>query len=98
MIVALIEPIAEVFIPINRLASEEEPGFRRPSGDWLRAVFVGGRCETQSWTRSDTFGFESRLSVLRDAGLVVIIMIGPAGRCGDVVAVVLVVELDVLLI
>lgn len=37
---------------------------------------VGGRWETQSWTRRETFGFETRLCVLRDAGLVVMIMVG----------------------
>ena len=75
-------PSAAVFIPSSKLASElpcarggGEPS--RPSS-WPVpvALVVAGRCEIQSWTRRETFGFERRLEVLRDDGLVVIIMVG----------------------
>lgn len=51
-----------------------EPGglLESPAGE-----AVGGRWETQSWTRRETRGLETRLCVLRDEGLVVIIMLGP---------------------
>jgi hypothetical protein len=39
-------------------------------------LVVGGRCETQSWTRRETLGFETRLSVFLEEGFVVIIMVG----------------------
>lgn len=66
-------------MPMSREASELEPGFRRPSGDVERFV-LGGRWETQSWTRRLTLGFDKRLSVFLDEGFVVMIMIGPDGR------------------
>ena len=37
---------------------------------------VGGRCETQSWTRRDTRGLFIRFVVFLDEGLVVIMMTG----------------------
>ena len=37
---------------------------------------VGGRCDTQSWTRRETRGFDSRFKVFLDEGLVVIIIVG----------------------
>lgn len=36
-----------------------------------------GRCDTQSWTRRETRGFEVRLSVFLVSGCVVITMTGP---------------------
>lgn len=41
-----------------------------------RRLVVGGRCETQSWTRRETLGFETRLSVFLEEGFVVIIIVG----------------------
>jgi hypothetical protein len=41
-----------------------------------RRLVVGGRCETQSWTRRETCGLETRLSVFFEEGLVVMIMAG----------------------
>ena len=80
--VAEMEPMAEVFMPISRVA-RELCWFLRPSGETERA-FVGGRCETQSWTRRETEGFERRFRVLREEGLVVIIMVGAEDRGEDV--------------
>ena len=37
---------------------------------------VGGRCETQSWTRRETRGLLMRLSVFLDVGFVVIMITG----------------------
>lgn len=37
---------------------------------------VGGRCDTQSCTRSETLGFEIKFCVFLEDGLVVIIMVG----------------------
>lgn len=62
----------------SRLASDDrlaagggEPS--RPSGFGAR---VGGRCETQSWTRRERRGLERRWFVFRDAGFVVIMIVG----------------------
>ena len=44
---------------------------------------LGGREETQSWTRRLTLGFERRLTVFFEDGLEVIMMVGPGGRPGD---------------
>lgn len=69
---------------MSSVASELRPGFRRPSGDVER--WFGGRWDTQSCARSETFGFETRLRVLRDDGFVVIMIKGPLGRicsCAD---------------
>lgn len=46
-------------------------------GCWGWKLRVGGRWETQSWTRRETLGLERRLRVFRDNGFVVIIMVGP---------------------
>jgi hypothetical protein len=43
-------------------------------------VEAGGREETQSWTRRLTLGFEMRLVVFFEEGLVVMMMVGPEGR------------------
>lgn len=78
MVVEILER-ALVLMLSSRLAREErvaagggEPS-RAPAGFGPR---VGGRWETQSWTRRETRGFESRCRVLRDEGLVVIIIVG----------------------
>ena len=52
-----------------------EPARSPAAAEPLRLV-VGGRWETQSWTRSDTCGFEIRLRVFLEEGLVVIIIVG----------------------
>lgn len=78
---ALILPIAVAFMPISSAAKELRPAFRRPSGLAGRAeLLFGGRAETQSWTRRETLGFETRLRVLREEGFVVMIITGPEGR------------------
>jgi len=41
----------------------------------IRRFVVGGRWETQSWTRRETCGFDMRFRVFLDDGLVVIIII-----------------------
>ena len=83
-------PSAAVFIPSSKLASElpcarggGEPS-RPCSGLVPVALVVAGRCEIQSWTRRETFGFEMRLEVLREEGLVVIIMVGFKDADGEV--------------
>lgn len=40
----------------------------------------GGREETQSCTRRETLGFESRLEVFFDEGFEVMMIVGPGGR------------------
>lgn len=88
--------MAEVFIPMSREARDEEPpGLRRPSGEVERCCWFGGRWETQSWTRRETLGLETRLRVFFEEGLVVIIMMGPEGRVGGDVVVVVVVDAEV---
>jgi hypothetical protein len=77
LIVVLILPREAVFIPRRSSASEPDRGVGR-DGDgerpgWLR---VGGRCEIQSWTKSETRALHSRLYVFRDVGGVVMIMVG----------------------
>lgn len=82
MIVAEILLRALVFRFANNVARElrlvsagGEPALsvsREPEKDPVR----GGRWETQSWTSSETLGFEIRLCVLREEGLVVIIIVG----------------------
>jgi hypothetical protein len=39
-------------------------------------LVVGGRCDTQSWTRRETLGLETRLRVFFEEGLVVITIVG----------------------
>lgn len=68
---------ALVFILSSRLARLD----RGPSGGGepsrpASAVRVGGRCETQSWTRRETRGFANRFSVFFETGLVVMMMTG----------------------
>jgi hypothetical protein len=41
---------------------------------------LGGRAETQSWTRRDTAGFTVRLWAFLERGSEVMIMAGPEGR------------------
>ena len=41
-----------------------------------RRLVVGGRWETQSWTRRETLGLETRLRVFLEEGFVVIIIVG----------------------
>lgn len=69
---------AELLRPRSRFASEERCSDDAGGGepDRRRAVEVGGRCDTQSWTSSETCGFETRLSVFLDDGLVVMMMVG----------------------
>jgi hypothetical protein len=43
-------------------------------------VDAGGREDTQSWTRRLTLGFEMRLMVFFEEGLVVMTIVGPDGR------------------
>lgn len=43
-----------------------------------RRFVVGGRWDTQSWTRRETWGLEIRLRVFLEEGLVVIIIVGEA--------------------
>ncbi len=43
---------------------------------------LGGRVETQSWTRRLTLGFWRRLVVFLDEGFEVMMMKGPEGRRG----------------
>ncbi len=81
MIVAEILDIALVFRFSSNAASEEreasgggEPA-RSPAAEPRRFV-VGGRCETQSWTSSETCGFEIRFKVFFEEGFVVIIIMG----------------------
>lgn len=79
MIVAEIEPMADVFIPMSKVANELLPADPRlPSGEMERE-FVGGRWLTQSWTSRLTFGFERRFPVFFELGFVVMIMFGPEG-------------------
>jgi len=42
----------------------------------LVLLVVGGRWETQSWTRRETLGFEIRLMVFLEEGFVVITIVG----------------------
>lgn len=81
--VAEIDETAAEFICMSMFASE----LRGAAGLVERGevpeglvVVVAGRCETQSWTRRLTAGLERRLWVLREDGLEVIIIVGPAGN------------------
>lgn len=77
---------ALVFKLSRRLASEERVAAgggdpSRPPGALALGLGarVGGRCETQSCTSRETRGLERRWLVLREAGFVVMIMVG----CGS---------------
>jgi len=69
---------ADVFRFKSKAARElaRGSGGGEPPPDPRRPLVVGGRCDTQSWTRRDTFGFWSRLVVFLEEGLVVIIIVG----------------------
>lgn len=70
---------ALVFRLRSKLASDDRvaAGGGDPSrSPWGLGARVGGRWDTQSCTRSDTRGFDNRWLVLRDAGLVVMMMVG----------------------
>ena len=73
------EDKADVFISSSRLARLDLVA--AAGGDPLRAppmgAAVGGRWETQSWTRRETRGLSCRFCVLRDWALVVMRMVGP---------------------
>lgn len=77
LIVAEILLSADVFKVSNKAAIElgRGSGGGEPPAEGLRPV-VGGRCDTQSWTRRDTFGFCRRLLVFLEEGLVVITIVG----------------------
>ena len=78
MIVAEILLMALVFKSTSSAAREEREA--SGGGEPVRSLepcrFVGGRWDTQSWTRSETCGFDIRFSVFFDEGFVVIIMAG----------------------
>jgi hypothetical protein len=78
LIVVLILDKLAVFMPSSSSARlpERGPG-RCGDGDrWPGWESVGGRCETQSWTRRETSGLSARLSVLRLEGGVVMMIVG----------------------
>lgn len=50
--------------------TEVLPGLER------RREWVGGRWETQSWTKRETCGLERRLDIFLEAGLVVMMIKG----------------------
>lgn len=63
----------------SRAASEERPasgGGEPVRSEEPRRLVVGGRWDTQSWTRRETLGFETRFRVFFEEGLVVIIIVG----------------------
>lgn len=79
VIVVEILESALVFRSRRKLARDErvaagggEPS-RWPPGFGAR---VGGRWDTQSWTKRDTRGLDKRWFVLRESGFVVIIIVG----------------------
>lgn len=67
------ELTAAEFMLISIVAKLE---LRAPIGELSRPV-VGGREETQSWTRRETLGFWRRLRVFFEEGLEVMRMMGP---------------------
>ncbi|KAG7124492.1 hypothetical protein HYQ46_010618 [Verticillium longisporum] len=82
LMVALMLETADVLMLSSSEAREERcsgPG-EPPEG---RRADVGGRWETQSWTRRETLGFERRFVVLREAGFVVMAMMGAAEKGDD---------------
>lgn len=77
---------ALVFKLRSRLANDDRvaAGGGDPSrSPWGLGARVGGRCETQSCTKSETRGFDMRWFVLRDAGLVVMIIVGYGSKGVD---------------
>lgn len=81
MIVVLILLSALVLILSNREARLERvaAGGGEPSRAMAGFRFVervGGRWETQSWTRRETRGFERRFRVFLEAAFVVMIIVG----------------------
>lgn len=64
----------------NEARLDREGETAAPPPDMRRALDVGGRCETQSWTRSETFGLDWRFAVFLEAGLVVITIVGVSGE------------------
>jgi hypothetical protein len=73
---ALVLRVSSRFAREDRVAAGGGDPSRVPAGLGAR---VGGRWETQSCTRRDTRGLTRRCVILRDAGLVVMIMVG----CGS---------------
>lgn len=70
---------ALVFKSTRRAAREEREA--SGGGEPVRSLdprrwLVGGRWETQSWTRRETCGLDIKLRVFFDEGLVVIIIVG----------------------
>lgn len=53
-----------------------EPVREAPEPRRLVLLVVGGRWETQSWTRRETLGLDIRLMVFFEEGLVVIMIVG----------------------
>jgi hypothetical protein len=80
LIVAEILLSAEVLRLSNKAAREEREasGGGEPfrSAVEPRRLVVGGRWDTQSWTRRETCGLEIRLRVFLEEGFVVIIIVG----------------------
>jgi hypothetical protein len=76
---ALVFKLSKRVARLERLASgggDPVRAFSVVVAEPLRAVVVGGRCDTQSWTRRETLGFWTRLRVFFEEGLVVIIIVG----------------------
>ena len=74
-----IEESAEVLILRSRLARLDlvAAAGGLPDLSPTDADAVGGRCDTQSWTKSETRGLCIRFCVFRDWALLVIMMTGP---------------------
>lgn len=80
LIVAEMEETAVLFICMSIWARElRGPPVGLRSRSAPERVF-GGREETQSWTRSETFGLLRRLEVFFEEGFEVITIAGPGGR------------------
>lgn len=83
--VAEMELMAEVLRFKSKEAREEREGETEDCGPVpdMRREEVGGRWETQSWTRRETWGFAWRLDIFLEAGLVVIMMMGEGEKEED---------------